>query len=469
MAGLGEACTHIAAILFHTETVSRMKGSTTCMQQECQWVIPSYQKDIPYVPLHKLDFSSAKSKKSKIDSTGTIASSSKKTTTTASVKKVPHHPSPDELQSFYLKISQCNSKPAILSLIPQHAHDFVPKSTLPTFPKPLLSLYQPSFTQLDFADLISASAKAYEQLYLTTEMAEAVEKETRLQSHSKLWYKFRAGRVTASKMKSVCRTSTDRPSKSLLLSICYPELFRFTTAATRWGCTHERSARDCYKGFREKAHSHFSLLDSGLVLNPEWPFLGASPDGTVHCDCCGSGVVEIKCPYCHRHDSALENQSCLVDNGDRLQLDRSHAYYYQVQTQIFVSNVDYCDFCVCTFPSGSEPSLHIERILPDFEFWSQCLDASSRFFKQCLLPEILGAWFTKKTTTDSTHPQTTKERELSNCRLYCYCQKPEDDSVEWIGCDNPTCSIEWFHTSCLNITTIPKGKWYCPSCGNIDQ
>ena len=210
-------------------------------------------------------------------------------------------------------------------------------------------------------------------------------------------------------------------------------------------------------------HAHFSLFDSGLVLNPEWPFLGASPDGTVHCDCCGSGVVEIKCPYCHRHDSALEYQSCLVDNGDHLQLDRSHAYYYQVQTQIFVSNIDYCDFCVCTFPSGGEPSLHVERILPDSEFWSSCLDASSRFFKQCLLPEILGTWFTKKTTTDSTHPQTTKERELSSCRLYCYCQKPEDDSVEWIRCDNPMCSIEWFHTSCLNITTIPKGKWYCPS------
>ena len=161
MAGLGEACTHIAAVLFHTETVSRMKGSTTCTQQECQWVIPRYQKDIPYVPLHKLDFSSAKSKKGKIDST--IASSSKSTTATAPVKKaVSYHPSPDELQSFYLKISKCNSKPAILSLIPQHAHEFVPKSTLPTFPKPLLSLYQPSFAQLDFADLLSASAKVYE-------------------------------------------------------------------------------------------------------------------------------------------------------------------------------------------------------------------------------------------------------------------------------------------------------------------
>ena len=46
MASLGEANTHIAAVLLHTEADSRMRGSTTCTQLECQWVIPSYQKDM---------------------------------------------------------------------------------------------------------------------------------------------------------------------------------------------------------------------------------------------------------------------------------------------------------------------------------------------------------------------------------------------------------------------------------------
>ena len=104
MAGLGEACTHIAAILFHTETASRTTGLATCTQKECQWVIPTYQKDIPYVPLRKLDFSSAKSKKRKIDSA--IASTSGTTSTTAPVKNhVIKQAQPDQdLQSFYLQI-----------------------------------------------------------------------------------------------------------------------------------------------------------------------------------------------------------------------------------------------------------------------------------------------------------------------------------------------------------------------------
>ena len=33
-----------------------------------------------------------------------------------------------------------------------------------------------------------------------------------------------------------------------------------------------------------------------------------------------------------------------------------------------------------------------------------------------------------------------------------------------IGCDNSKCPIEWFHLSCLHITQLPKGKWYCPEC-----
>ena len=58
--------------------------------------------------------------------------------------------------------------------------------------------------------------------------------------------------------------------------------------------------------------------------------------------------------------------------------------------------MDYCDFCVCTFPPGGEPSLHVWRVLPDLEFWSSYLNASSRFFRVCLLPELLRKWYTRK-------------------------------------------------------------------------
>ena len=33
-----------------------------------------------------------------------------------------------------------------------------------------------------------------------------------------------------------------------------------------------------------------------------------------------------------------------------------------------------------------------------------------------------------------------------------------------IGCDNDLCSIEWFRSTCVQLTSKPKGKWFCPRC-----
>jgi len=48
-------------------------------------------------------------------------------------------------------------------------------------------------------------------------MSLSVEKETRLQGQSRLWFTFRAGRVTASRMKSACHTNPANPSLYLSL------------------------------------------------------------------------------------------------------------------------------------------------------------------------------------------------------------------------------------------------------------
>ncbi len=50
-------------------------------------------------------------------------------------------------------------------------------------------------------------------------------------------------------------------------------------------------------------HAGFEVSDSGLVINPTWSHIRASPDGLVKCNCCTPGVVEIKCPFCHKNDT----------------------------------------------------------------------------------------------------------------------------------------------------------------------
>ena len=62
-------------------------------------------------------------------------------------------------------------------------------------------------------------------------------------------------------------------------------------------------------------------------------------------------------------------------------LDMSHAFYYQVQTQMHICNADYCDFCVCTFPTDPHLNLHIQHIYPDDKLWEQCILSATDFSK----------------------------------------------------------------------------------------
>ena len=81
-------------------------------------------------------------------------------------------------------------------------------------------------------------------------------------------------------------------------------------------------------------------------------------------------TIEIKYPYCHHEDKveaqSSDPRSCLISLPDGSNaLDKQDAYYYQVQMQIFACNFEYVHFVLCTFPSESSPSIHIECILPD--------------------------------------------------------------------------------------------------------
>ena len=285
---------------------------------------------------------------------------------------------------------------------------------------------------------------------------------------------YRSGRITASRMKAVCHTDPGKPSQSLIRQICYPQSFAFSSRQTKWGCSHEVDARKLYEKKMKEFHKGFDVSDSGFIINPKWPFVGATPDGNVACTCCGRGVLEIKCPYCHKGESievATANKKFCLNEGPNgeIFLDQSHAYFYQVQTQLFVGNVDYCDFCVCTFAQNAEHGLHIERITKDVKFWSNCIEKAEYFFKNCLLPELVGKWYThlkRSYATSFDVPGASSCSNDSSNEVYCYCKGQEEGQM--IACDIQDC-IQWFHFECLKMKQAPKGKWFCPDCRKLSQ
>jgi len=129
------------------------------------------------------------------------------------------------------------------------------------------------------------------------EQATAVELKTRGQSKCKIWY----GHFTASNLRKVLHTDFSKPSVSLLKTICYPHILKFYSEACEYGQQHEgdgqqhkADALHVYSDNMKITHPFFEFQKSGLVLDTENPFIGASPDGIISC---GKGVVEVKFPF----------------------------------------------------------------------------------------------------------------------------------------------------------------------------
>ena len=67
-------------------------------------------------------------------------------------------------------------------------------------------------------------------------------------------------------------------------------------------------------------------------------------------------------------------------------------------------------------------------------------------------------------TPETSGLKSPAELDASEPR-YCICNRVSYG--EMIACDNPDCSIEWFHFNCVGISQMPKGKWYCPNCAPL--
>ena len=107
--------------------------------------------------------------------------------------------------------------------------------------------------------------------------------------------------------------------------------------------------------------------------------MGASPDGRVTCECCEDKLIEIKCPYCQRNEEISGMVDCLQDVNGQLHLNKDHAYYYQVQCQLLVSEIKSCDFVVWT-----TKDFFVEKIMFDEIFCNDMVDRCKLFFKKAV-------------------------------------------------------------------------------------
>ena len=73
--------------------------------------------------------------------------------------------------------------------------------------------------------------------------------------------------------------------------------FVYFIASFRWSCTHEKYAIQAYIKIAQVSHKNVRVQESGFYISYERPYIGASPDGIVTCDChTEKFLLEVKCP-----------------------------------------------------------------------------------------------------------------------------------------------------------------------------
>ena len=111
----------------------------------------------------------------------------------------------------------------------------------------------------------------------------------------------------------------------------------------------------------------------------------------------------------------------------------------------------------------------MQRMYPNEKFMATALEKVTSFIKLGVLPELLGKWYSKAPVSSGMGCRDLHQSEdissqssssSSHEKVWCYSKQEEEG--EMIACDHEQCSIMWFHAACLQITSIPKGKWYCP-------
>ena len=210
---------------------------------------------------------------------------------------------------------------------------------------------------------------------IKVDFAECVEFEelTSSQSQSTLWHEIRSNRLTASKIGRI-RSRRDDFGK-LLTDL--KSTRKVCTAAMKRGIENEPLAASQYASLK---NNNVNLYPSGVIVSPYCPWLAASPDRKVYDPTRINepfGLLEIKCPNVA---SVLEiKDGSLRRDGDsgKLNLNKNHMYYHQIQMQLAVTGLPWCDFFVWT---ENDEDYHLETVRFDKDSWQITKNKADMFY-----------------------------------------------------------------------------------------
>ena len=137
------------------------------------------------------------------------------------------------------------------------------------------------------------------------------------------WYDIRNNMLTASDLGKIIKENRPGTKNSIVLkkSGNKTDEVKLSGKAITWGVKYEQVANDLYS-----KRNDIKVYEFGLIQHPTIRHFGASPDGISE----DLVMLEIKCPYSREINGKIPED-----------------YYAQIQGQLEVCDLDYCDYLEC--------------------------------------------------------------------------------------------------------------------------
>lgn len=207
-----------------------------------------------------------------------------------------------------------------------------------------------------------------------------VEELTREQRSSDLWVEIRKKMLTASNFGKIVKLKPYTSCISTVENILYSK--EIISKATQYGILNEATAINAIAKFLQTP-----IQKSGIYIDAEIPYLGATPDGVILNNGKVIAVVEVKCPYSAKDMTPEDgiNKRLITFWRQNGTINKQHNWFYQIQGQMHICQVEK-GYLGCWTNCG----LKVEEICKDDHFWqTNMVEKLKRFYENCLLPELI--------------------------------------------------------------------------------
>lgn len=157
------------------------------------------------------------------------------------------------------------------------------------------------------------------------EQLEKLKQLPTIEQRTQIWYDTRNTLITASDFAQALNEGKFGNQKQFIIKKTGYEKDEFNgdLPPLKWGVMFEHVATKIYE-----SRYNVKINEFGLIKHKEYDFFGASPDGITN-----NGImVEIKCPFKRKINGEIPLQ-----------------YYYQIQGQLDVCDLEECDYFECEF------------------------------------------------------------------------------------------------------------------------